>query len=110
MTMKHPSGLAASGADETDSEQVTKEHSDEIEDIVVDPSDDVTVEATEDVTSEAVAGTPPPSLRRTPEPIVGDGGTPAPHLSTQTLLGVPIQSLPLPGVTAASSSPRNEFL
>jgi hypothetical protein len=111
MTTKLPSGLAASGpADETDSEQITKEHSEEIEDIVVDPSDDVTVEATEDVTSQAVAGTPPPSLRRTPEPIVGDSGTPAPRLSTQTLLGVPIQSLPLPGVTAVSSSSRNEFL
>ncbi len=47
MTTKPPSGLAASGpADETDSEQITKEHSDEIEDIDVDPSDDVTVEAT----------------------------------------------------------------
>jgi hypothetical protein len=111
MTTKLPSGLAASGgADETDSEQITKEHSDEIEDIVVDPSDDVTVEATEDVTSEAVAGTPPPSLRRTPVPIVGEGGTPAPLLPSQTLLGVPIQSLPLPGVTAASSSPRSDFL
>ena len=111
MTMKPPSGLAASGgADETDSEQITKEHSEEIEDVVVDPSDDVTVEATEDVTSEALAGTPPPSLRRTPAPIVGDSGTPAPRLSTQTLLGVPIQSLPLPGVTAASLSSRNEFL
>jgi hypothetical protein len=109
MTTKLPSGLAASGpAEETDSEQITKEHSDENEDIVVDPSDDVTVEAAEDVTSEAVAGTPPPSLRHTPAPIVGDGGTPAPRLASQTLLGVPIQSLPLPGVTAASS--RSEFL
>jgi len=110
MTTKLPSGLVASGpADETDSEQITKEHSEEIEDIVVDPSDDVTVEATEDVTSQAVAGTPPPSLRRTPAPIVGDDGTPAPRLSNPTLLGVPIHSLPLPGVTDASAS-RSEFL
>jgi hypothetical protein len=107
MTTKHTSGLAASGrADEPDSEQITKEHSDEIEDIVVDPSDDVTVEASEDVTSEAVAHTPPPSLRRTPDPIV-DGYAPRP--SSPTLLGVPIQSLPLPGVTAASS-PRSELI
>jgi hypothetical protein len=104
MTTKLPSGLAASGrADESESEQITKEHSDEDQDIVVDPSDDVTVEATEDVTSEAVARTPPPSLRRTPEPIVGDGGTPVPRPSAPTLLGLPIQSLPLPGVTASSS-------
>ena len=109
MTTKLPSGLVASGpADETDSEQITKEHSEEIEDdIVVDPSDDVTVEATEDVTSQAVAGTPPPSLRRTPAPIVGDDGTPAPRLSNPTLLGLPIHSLALPGVTEASASHSN---
>ncbi len=96
MTKKPPSGLAASGhADDSDPDQITKEHNDEGQDINIDPSEDVTVEAAEDVTTEAASRTPDPSLR----PDAADG-TPAPH--APTLMGVPIQSLPLPGVTAAS--------
>jgi len=95
MTNKPPSGLAASGhADDSDPD-ITKEHNEDGRDINIDPSDDVTVEATEDVTTEAASYTPAPSLR----PTAADG-TPAPRLPT--LLGVPIQSLPLPGVTASS--------
>ena len=104
MTTKPPSSrLAASGhADDPESDQITKEHNDDDDgndDITVDPSGDVTVEATEDVTTEAASGTPPPSLR--PGGVGGDG-TPAPMPRAPTLLGVPIQSLPLPGVTSAS--------
>jgi hypothetical protein len=99
MTTKPPSRLAASGpADEAD-EQITKEHSDDDDqDISVDPSEDVTVEATEDVTTEAASSTPHPTLR--PGAV---GGTPIPR-PAPTLLGVPIQSLPLPGVTAATAA------
>jgi hypothetical protein len=103
MTKNPPSGLAASGpADEPDPDQITKEHNDDDErdDITVDPSEDVTVEATEDVTTEAVSRTPHPTIRA--------GGTPGPTLTpgqrAPTLIGVPIQSLPLPGVTAASAT------
>jgi hypothetical protein len=101
MTKKPPSGLAASGhADDADPEQITKEHNEdgqegEGQSINIDPSEDVTVEAAEDVTTEATDRTPHPSLR----PGAADG-TPAPR--APTLMGVPIQSLPLPGVTAAS--------
>src|ERR1051325_4419205 len=65
MTTKHPSRLAASGpADDPDSEQITKEHSDDdgVDDITVDPSSDVTVEASEDVMIEAASRTPHPTL------------------------------------------------
>ena len=94
MTTKPPSGLAASGpAEDPDAEQITKEHNEDgSSDINVDPSEDVTVEATEDVTTEAVVHTPPPSLRP------GTRGV-SPGQRAPTLLGVPIQSLPLPGVT-----------
>jgi hypothetical protein len=96
MTKKPLSGLAASGhADDPDPEQITKEHNEDGQDIDVDPSEDVTVEATEDVTTEAASRTPIPSLH----PDAADG-TPGPR--PPTLLGVPIQSLPLPGVTSAS--------
>jgi hypothetical protein len=97
MTTKPPSGLAASGpVDDPESEQITKEHNDDGQDISVDPSEDVTVEATEDVTTEAASHshTPAPSPR----------GGPSAAQRAPTLLGVPIQSLPLPGVTAASGN------
>ena len=101
MTTKPPSSrLAASGpVDDQDSEQVTKEHNeddDARDEVTVDPSEDVTVEATEDVTTEAVSQTPHPSIR----PGNNSGGSPGQR--APTLLGVPIQSLPLPGVTSAS--------
>jgi hypothetical protein len=95
MTTKPPSGLAASGsANEADSD-ITKEHTEDGVDVNVDPSDDVTVEATEDVTTEAVGETPAPSLRP------GTVGV-SPEQRAPTLLGVPINSLPLPGVTSKS--------
>jgi hypothetical protein len=98
MTTKPPSGLAASGtANDLDPEQVTKEQNEDGQDINVDPSEDVTVEATEDVTSEAASHTPPPQAR--PGTVGVSPGQRAP-----TLLGVPIQSLPLPGVTSASDN------
>ena len=95
MTTKPPSaGLAASGpADEPDPEQITKEHTGEGQNINIDPSDDVTVEASEDVTTEASSHTPSPSF---------DVTNSSPGQRAPTLLGVPIQSLPLPGVTANS--------
>lgn len=102
MTKKPPSQLAASGpVDGSDPDQITKEHNDEDDDrdhITVDPSEDVTVEATEDVTTEAVNQTPHPTIR--PGGASGNAGSPGQR--APTLLGVPIQSLPLPGVTAAS--------
>jgi hypothetical protein len=98
MTTKPPSGLAASGtANDLDPEQVTKEQNEDGQDINIDPSEDVTVEATEDVTSEAASHTPPPHVR--PGTVGVSPGQRAP-----TLLGVPIQSLPLPGVTSASDN------
>ena len=104
MTTKPPSSrLAASSGpvDDSDSEQVTKEHNedDDVRDeVTVDPSEDVTVEATEDVTTEAVAQTPHPSIRPGG---IGNSGVTAGQRAP-TLIGVPIQSLPLPGVTSAS--------
>src|SRR5262245_38883400 len=97
MTTKPPSRLAASGSADDPSEQVTKEHNDDDDEsgITVDPSEDVTVEATEDVTSES-SHTPQPSFR--PGTVGVSPGQRAP-----TLLGVPIQSLPLPGVTSSAN-------
>jgi hypothetical protein len=98
MTTKPPSGLAASGsANEAESDQITKELSEDGSEIALDPSEDVTVEATEDVTTEAVGQTPHPTLRP------GTVGV-SPEQRAPTLLGVPINSLPLPGVTTTSSS------
>src|SRR5262245_4300341 len=102
MTTKPPARLAASGrADDSESEQITKEHNDDDDDesgITVDPSEDVTVEASEDVTAEASHRTPHPSIRP------GSVGV-SPGQRAPTLLGVPIQSLPLPGVTSANAEP-----
>src|SRR4249920_3897741 len=99
MTTKPPAGLAASGRADDPSEQITKEHNEDDDEagITVDPSEDVTVEATEDVTSEAASHTPNPSPR--PGTVGVSPGQRAP-----TLLGVPIQSLPLPGVTSTGST------
>jgi len=99
MTTKPPSaGLAASGSADDADQDVTKEHTGEGQDINVDPSDDVTVEASEDVTTEAASQTPAPSF--------GDVDR-SPGQRAPTLLGVPIQSLPLPGVTASSLNGDN---
>jgi len=110
MTTKHPSRLAASGpADDPDSEQITKEHSDDdgVDDITVDPSSDVTVEASEDVTIEAASRTPHPTLASggaaTPGTVGVSAGQRAP-----TLLGVPINSLPLPGLTSAATGASSD--
>jgi len=97
MTTKPPSGLAASGSAEDADPDITKDHNEDGSSIRLDPSQDVTVEATEDVTQEAVGHTPPPSLRP------GTAGV-SPGQRAPTLLGVPIHSLPLPGVTANSPS------
>src|SRR5262245_25250506 len=110
MTTKPPSsGWALGGPDDNLEPEITKERNedddvgltdeaaladDAAQDITVDPSADVTVEATEDVTIEA-SHTPAPA----PRP--GTVGVSAAQRAP-TLLGVPIQSLPLPGVTAAS--------
>jgi hypothetical protein len=97
MTTKPPSGLAASGSAEDADPDITKDHNEDGSSIRLDPSQDVTVEATEDVTQEAVGHTPPPSLRP------GTAGV-SPGQRAPTLLGVPIHSLPLPGVTTNSAS------
>jgi hypothetical protein len=98
MTTKPPSGLAASeSANDLDPEQITKEHSEDGQGINIDPSEDVTVEATEDVTTEAASEPPAPEVR--PGTVGVSPGQRAP-----TLLGVPIASLPLPGVTSASAN------
>lgn len=115
MTTKPPSGLAASGtADDPDIEQITKEHDgdgdDGAQDISIDPSEDVTVEASEDVTTEAMSETPHPTLRggrtagATPGTVGASAGQRAP-----TLLGVPIQSLPLPGLSANSGDSTRQI-
>ena len=97
MTTKPPSGLAASGSAEDAELDITKDHNEDGSSLSVDPSQDVTVEASEDVTMEAVGHTPPPSLRP------GTAGVSAGQRAP-TLLGVPIHSLPLPGVIANSAS------
>jgi len=109
MTTKPPSGLAASGtADDPDIEQITKEHNGDegAQDISIDPSEDVTVEASEDVTTEAMSETPHPTLRggATPGTVGASPGQRAP-----TLLGVPIQSLPLPGLSANSGDSARQI-
>jgi len=112
MTSKPPYGMAASGHSDADPD--LEDLSDQID---VDPSQDVTVEASEEATLEVAEEqraqdldddpdggledahantlTPPPlSVTETPPPM----GRRAP-----TLMGLPLPSLPLPGVTAASS-------
>jgi hypothetical protein len=111
MTSKPPYGMAASGHSDADTD--LEDLSDQID---VDPSQDVTVEASEEATLEVAEEqradeldelddgledahantlTPPPlSVSETPPPM----GRRAP-----TLMGLPLPSLPLPGVTAAAS-------
>jgi hypothetical protein len=106
MTSKPPYGMAASGHSDADADDHDLE--DLSDQITVDPSQDVTVEASEEATLEVAEEqsadhldlhantlTPPPmSVTDTPRPI----GRRAP-----TLMGLPLPSLPLPGVTAATS-------
>jgi hypothetical protein len=111
MTSKPPYEMAASGHSDADPD--LEDLSDQI---TVDPSQDVTVEASEEATLEVAPEqraddldelddgledahantlTPPPlSVTETPAPL----GRRAP-----TLMGLPLPSLPLPGVTAATS-------
>ena len=106
MTSKPPYGMAASGHSDADADDHDLEDlSDQID---VNPSQDVTVEASEEATLEVAEEqsadhldlhantlTPPPmSSTETPAPL----GRRAP-----TLMGLPLPSLPLPGVTAATS-------
>jgi hypothetical protein len=109
MTTKPPLGLAASGhTDGSDSD--LEDLSDEID---VDSSQDVTVEASEESTLELsgeesgveveeevsldAAETPPPLSSLMPPGMLSS--TPPPRRAP-TLLGLPLPSLPLPGVTA----------
>jgi hypothetical protein len=111
MTTKPPFGLAASGhTDGSDSD--LEDLSDEID---VDSSQDVTIEASEESTLE-VSGedssldveedlpvdpgeTPPPLSSLLPPGMMSS--TPPPRRAP-TLLGLPMPSLPLPGVTAVA--------
>jgi hypothetical protein len=108
MTSKPPYGMAASGHSDADPD--LEDLSDQI---TVDPSQDVTVEASEEATLEVAEEeggddgrttefdddhvistlTPPPKPAEMPPPM----GRRAP-----TLMGLPLPSLPLPGVTAAT--------
>src|SRR5215831_5970023 len=96
MTSKPPFGMAASG--QSDADHDLEDLSDEIS---VDPSQDVTVEASEEATLEVAEEegantlTPPPMSSAPP---------PATNRSP-TLMGLPLPSLPLPGVTAAAPPP-----
>ena len=102
MTTKPPLGLAAGGhSDSSDSE--LEDLSDEID---VDSSQDVTVEASEESTLEVpdevridASETPPPLSSLMPANVLSS--TPPPRRAP-TLLGLPIPSVPLPGVTAVS--------
>src|ERR1022692_3445567 len=127
MTTKPPLGLAASGhSDSSDPE--LEDLSDEID---VDSSQDVTVEASEESTLEVAseestlevaaseestlevadevsveaAETPPPLSSLMPPNMMSS--TPPPRRAP-TLLGLPLPSLPLPGVTAVSRPPDRE--
>jgi hypothetical protein len=111
MTTKPPLGLAASGhSDSSDTE--LEDLSDEID---VDSSQDVTVEASEESTLEVAdeestlevadevslspSETPPPLSSLMPANMLSS--TPPPRRAP-TLLGLPLPSVPLPGVTAVS--------
>jgi hypothetical protein len=111
MTSKPPYGMAASGHSDADPD--LEDLSDQID---VDPSQDVTVEASEEATLEVAEEesgdgrtsefdddhvintlTPPPMSAQTPPP-----------RRAPTLMGLPLPSLPLPGVTAATPPSTDE--
>ena len=98
MTSKPPFGMAASGHSDADLD--LEDLSDQID---VDPSQDVTVEASEEATLEVAEEEHDNTL--TPPPL-GAQETPPPSLRAPTLMGLPLPSLPLPGVTAAALPPR----
>ncbi len=92
MTTKPPSSLAAGDAPD-------QEEGDE--NLLVDASDDVTVEASEEVTTEAASAGLSAVPAETPPPLAAaasDG--PQTRQAAPTLLGIPLSSIPLPGVTA----------
>jgi hypothetical protein len=110
MSMKPPSGLAASSsANDSDPEDNSVDQEDLSDQIEVDASDDVTVEAAEEVTTEAATNTsvapdptPPPSSGFGQSGVAGDA-SPQPILPSFFGSFTPGPSLPLPGVTAAPS-------
>ena len=78
------------------------------DEVLVDASDDVTVEASEEVTTQSASrvhpepdSTPPPLSSLADSALGGSAAKPLPP----SLLGVFSPSLPLPGVTAATSLP-----
>jgi hypothetical protein len=128
MMSKPPFGLSASGQT-SGSDSDLEDLSDEID---VDSSQDVTVEASEESTLEVSSDestlelsdefgventeTPPPLSALLPTGMpggIGSGGglmssTPPPR-RMQTILGLPLPSLPLPGVTASRPAPGPEL-
>jgi hypothetical protein len=101
MTTKPPSSLV-SGEDQTPDE--------EDENLLVDASDDVTVEASEDVTTEAASAGLSAVPDETPTPAEAHAHAqdapppPAPRQTVPTLLGIPLPSIPLPGVNGKAAS------
>ncbi|HSS37873.1 MAG TPA: hypothetical protein VLT58_03815, partial [Polyangia bacterium] len=113
MTMKPPTGLAATGHPDSPDHDV-EDLSDEL---VVDSSQDVTVEASDDSTLEledhdAITATQTPAP--TPAPLFASMETPPPLATNSTagyarrgaptLLGMPHPSMPLPGASAPAST------
>jgi hypothetical protein len=108
MTTKPPFGLAASGQPNGSDSEHLEDLSDEID---VDSSHDVTVEASEESTLEiedeaslSPSETPPPVSAFRPHG--APSGTPPPRRAP-TLMGLPLPSLPLPGVTASRPASRD---
>jgi hypothetical protein len=97
MTSKPPYGMAASGHSDADPD--LEDLSDQI---TVDPSQDVTVEASEEATLEvAEEARAEDYLNSLTPPPMTSAETPPPRRAP-TLMGLPLPSLPLPGVTAAT--------
>jgi hypothetical protein len=112
MSMKPPSGLAASSrANESDSEENSVDAEDLSDQLQVDASDDVTVEAAEEVTTESATRTSmapeptPPPLSALAESAMGN--SPAPILPS--FFGGLSPSLPLPGVTAPNDEASSDI-
>ncbi len=103
MTSKPPYGMAASGHSDADPD--LEDLSDQI---TVDPSQDVTVEASEEATLEvAEEARAEDYLNSLTPPPVTSGEMPLPRRAP-TLMGLPLPSLPLPGVTAATPPSTDE--